>query len=457
MRNSFGNKTRHVFNFTCTQMLRKKGYLVSTIIIGLLIFAGIMVVVLVGANKDKESEAPTKVGKLIVCNHSDIECSEEGEAGGPVLSLASLAAAVEDVLDVKSVTVEWKEQASVTELCKQVEDTAQDGDTDTFFAVVRKTDDGYGVYLVRPKNCTFSEGEVTDAGNAIVPELQKYVERNIDPTLAQFIKMQTVGTTIVIGEDTGLAATFIKFLLPMISGMLMYFMVIIYGQDVARNVAAEKTSKLMETMLSFVTPKALIFGKILAGFVMSVVQVLIWVACGVGGYLVGSVIAKSINPDYTDYVSKAFSAIRAVTGQSAMTLVPVILALAVFFLGLLLYYAIAGIGGSMVTKPEEVASASAVLTFPVLIFWLVGYFAALNQNESMLTVCRYIPFAAPFTVTAEILTGKVSVWVGLIVVAEMFAVTLLLVWIAGKIYRGLVLYNGEKLSIRKMIGVVRGK
>ena len=248
-----------------------------------------------------------------------------------------------------------------------------------------------------------------------------------------------------------------NFTMVLVVGMLMYFMVIIYGQDVARNVAAEKTSKLMETMLSFVTPKALIFGKILAGFVMSVVQVLIWVACGVGGYLVGSVIAKSINPDYTDYVSKAFSAIRAVTGQSAMTLVPVILALAVFFLGLLLYYAIAGIGGSMVTKPEEVASASAVLTFPVLIFWLVGYFAALNQNESMLTVCRYIPFAAPFTVTAEILTGKVSVWGGLIVVAEMLAVTLLLVWIAGKIYRGLVLYNGEKLSIRKMIGVVRGK
>ena len=457
MRSSFGNKTRHVFNFSCTQMLRKKGYLVSTIIIGLLIFAGIIVVVMVGAKKDNKGEESSKVGKLIVCNHSDIECSEEGEAGGPVLSLASLAAAVEDVLDVKSVTVEWKEQASVTELCKQVEDTAQDGDTDTFFAVVRKTDDGYGVYLVRPKNCTFSEGEVTDAGNAIVPELQKYVERNIDPTMAQFIKMQTVGTTIVIGEDTSLAATFIKFLLPMISGMLMYFMVLIYGQDVARNVAAEKTSKLMETMLSFVTPKALIFGKILAGFVMSVVQVLIWIACGLGGYLVGSVIAKSMNPDYTDYVRQAFTAIRAVTGQSAMTLVPVILALTVFFLGLLLYYAIAGIAGSMVTKPEEVASASGILTFPILIFWMVGYMAALNQNESMLTVCRYIPFAAPFTVTAEILTGKVSVWVGLIVVVEMLAVTLLLVWLAGKIYRGLVLYTGEKLSIRKMIGVVRGK
>jgi len=457
MRNSFGNKTRHVFNFTCSQMFKKKGYLASTIVIGAIIFLGIVAVMWFGTTKDKEREEPTKTGTLIVCNYTDIQCSDADDAAENVLSLKSLSNAVTDVLDVKTMKVEWKENASVVELCKQAEDAAGDNDIDTFFAVVRRTEDGYGVYLVRPRNCSFSEGEVTDAGDAMVPELQKYVEQNINPELAQFIKMETVGSSIVIGEDTSIAAMFIKFLLPMLSGMLMYFMVLVYGQDVARNVAAEKTSKLMETMLSFVTPKALIFGKILAGFVMSVIQVLIWVACGIGGYLAGSMIAKSINPNYTDYVSRAFSAIRAVTGQSAITLVPVILTLAVFFLGLLLYYAIAGIGGSMVTKPEEVASASAILTFPVLIFWMLGYMAALNQNESMLTICRYIPFAAPFTVTAEILTGKVSVWIGLIVVAEMFVVTMLLVWLAGKIYRGLVLYNGDKLSIRKMIGVLRGK
>ena len=140
-----------------------------------------------------------------------------------------------------------------------------------------------------------------------------------------------------------------------------------------------------------------------------------------------------------------------------MSLVPIILALLIFFLGLLLYYAVAGIGGSMVTKPEEVASAAGVLTFPVLICWMVGYFAALNQNDAMLTVCRYIPFTAPFTVPAEVLVGTISIWAGLLVVAEMLAATLLIIWIAGRIYRGLVLYTGEKLSIRKLFGVLRGK
>ena len=452
MRSSFGTKTRHVYNFTCSQMLKKKGYLVSTILIGLLIFGGILAVVLLGAKKDKEEE-PTKNATIVICNESDIVCGEEGDTSG--LTTDAIAAAVKEALFAKEVTADWRKGASVVELVKKEEES--EVDSNTVFAVVKRTETGYGVYMVLPNNCEWGESDALAAGEALVPLLQGYIERNIDPTLSQFIKLETVGSTIVVGEDTSLAATFVKFLLPMISGFLMYFMVLIYGQDIARNVAAEKTSKLMETMLSFVTPKALIFGKILAGFVMSVAQVLIWVACGIGGYLVGSTIAKSINPDYTDYVRKAFSAIRAVTGDSAMTIVPVILTLLVFFLGLLLYYAIGGIGGSMVTKPEEVSSAAAVLTFPVLICWMIGYFASLNQSESMLTICRYIPFTAPFTVTAEILVGKVSIWVGLFVVVEMFAATLLLVWLAGKIYKGLVLYTGEKLSIRKMIGVLRGK
>ena len=458
MSGSFGKKTGTVFSFTCSQMLKKKGYRLSTIILGVLIFLGVGAVLVAGAIKKDKNEEPTKIGKLVVCNDSDIVFNEADEAtpDNP-LTKKALATAVKEAMDCKDVLVEWQEKASVVQLCKKVEEDAKGEKTDTFFAVLRRTDEGYGLFMVRPQKCTWSESEVTGAGEAIVPVLRSYVERSIDPSLAQFMRMQTVGSTIVVGEDTSVAAVLIKYILPMFSGFIMYFMVLMYGQDVARSVAAEKTSKLMETMLSFVTPKALIFGKILASFVMSVIQVLIWVACAIGGYLVGTVAAKAIDPGYTNYIGKALGIIRTITGGSAMTIVPILLALGVFFLGLLLYYAIGGIGGSMVAKPEEVASASAILTFPVLIFWLLGYMASMLQNESVLTVCRYIPFAAPFTVTAEILVGKVSVWIGLIVIAEMLAATLLLVWLAGKIYRGLVLYTGEKLSIRKMIGVVRGK
>ena len=453
MGNSFGRNTGNVFRFSCAQMLKKKGFLVSTIVISLLISAAVLAIMAISASSENEEHEPTMTGKLIVCDETDLVCEDGG-----ILNCAGIADAIrESVADCKSVTVEWKDDAKIADEVKAAEAEAGEDDLSTFFAVIKTTEDGYGIYMVRPKNCGWSEGEVTTAGEAMIPLLKEYVEREIDPTMAMFVKMPTSAMTLVVGEDTSIAAMFVKYLLPMISGMLVYFMVMIYGQDIARNVAAEKTSKLMETMLTFVSPNALIFGKILAGFVLSILQVLIWVASGIGGYLVGSAIAKSIDPNYTDRVAQAFNAIRAVTGSSAMTIVPVLLSLTVLFLGLLLFYAIAGIGGSVVTKPEEIGSANAVITFPAMIFWMIGYMAAATQNEAVLTVCRYIPFAAPFTVTAEILVGKVSILNGALIALEMFVCTLIMVWIAGKIYRGLVLYTGEKLSIKKVIGIVRGK
>lgn len=451
MGNSFGKNTGNVFRFSCAQMLKKKGFLVSTILIAIVIFATIVAIMAFSASDDDEEKEPTKEGKLIVCNETDFVCVDGG-----TLNTGDIATAIkEEMTDVKDITVEWKDNAVIADEVKKAEEA--NDEPECFFAVLRKTDDGYGIYMVRPKNCSWSENEVTTAGEAMVPVLKAYVERGIDPVMAIFVQLPTSSGTLVVGEDNSLAATFVKYLLPMISGMLVYFMVLSYGQDIARSVAAEKTSKLMEMMLTFVSPNALIFGKILAGFVMSVLQVLIWVTSGIGGYYVGSLIAKSINPNYTDVIAKAFASIRAVTGASAMTIVPVILSLLVLFLGLLLYYSIAGIGGSVVTKPEEIGSANAVITFPVLIFWLIGYMAAMSQNEATLTVCRYIPFAAPFTATAEILVGKISILNGALIALEMFVCTLIMVWIAGKIYRGLVLYSGEKLSIRKVIGVLRSK
>ena len=453
MGSSFGRNTGNVFRFSCAQMLKKKGFLVSTIVIAILIFAGVLAVMVISASSDKEEKKPSLDGKMIVCNETDIVCEDGG-----ILNSAGIAEAIrESVPDCKTVTVEWKNNAKIADEVKAAEAEAGDEKSKTFFAVIKKTDNGYGIYMVRPKKCSWSEGQVTTAGEAMIPLLKDYVEREIDPVMAMFVKMPTSATTLVVGEDTSLAATFVKYLLPMISGMIVYFMVMMYGQDIARNVAAEKTSKLMEMMLTYVSPNALIFGKILAGFVMSILQVLIWVASGIGGYLTGSAIAKSIDPDYTDRIAQAFNAIRAVTGSSAMTIVPVLLSLTVLFLGLLLFYAIAGIGGSVVTKPEEIGSANAVITFPAMIFWLIGYMAAATQNEATLTVCRYIPFTAPFTVTAEILVGKVSILNGALIALEMLVCTLVMVWIAGKIYRGLVLYTGEKLSFKKVIGIVRGK
>ncbi len=456
MANSFRKNSENVFRFTSGQIMSKKGFKVSTALIGIIIFAAVLLVLVIGAHKDAtKDDEPTGTATFVICNDSDI----------PELDSEKVGEAVRAALDCKEVTVKWLEKGSVAQECKAAEDkaAADKEDSDSIFAAVRAYEDeeqgkGYAVYIVRPKKCEYSESRALDAGEALKEEIQAYVERNLNPEGVMFLRLQTVGSSIVVGEDTSIAAFLINYMLPLLSGFVMYFMVLMYGQDIARNVSIEKTNKLMETMLTFVSPKALIFGKVLAGFVTAVLQVLIWVVCGIGGYLIGNFIALKINPGYTNLISKGLTVVRNVTGSSsAFTLPAVVLALAIFFFGMLLYFMLAAIGGSMVSKPEEVASSSSVMIFPVIIFWLLGYFAAMAQNAKLLAICRFIPFAAPFTLTAEILTGKVSMLIGLICLAEILVVTFLLAAFAGRVYRGLVFYNGEKLSFRKMIGVIRAK
>ena len=138
MGSSFGRNTGNVFRFSCAQMLKKKGFLVSTIVIAVLIFAGILAVMVISANSEKKEKEPTKTGKMIVCNESDIVCEDGG-----ILNSADIAEAICEVLtDCKTATVEWKNNAKIADEVKAAEEEAGNEDSTTFFAVIRNTDDG---------------------------------------------------------------------------------------------------------------------------------------------------------------------------------------------------------------------------------------------------------------------------------------------------------------------------
>ena len=183
MGNSFGKNTGNVFRFSCAQMLKKKGFLVSTILIAIVIFATIVAIMAFSASDDDEEKEPTKEGKLIVCNETDFVCVDGG-----TLNTGDIATAIkEEMTDVKDITVEWKDNAVIADEVKKAEEA--NDEPECFFAVLRKTDDGYGIYMVRPKNCSWSENEVTTAGEAMVPVLKAYVERGIDPMMAIFVQL----------------------------------------------------------------------------------------------------------------------------------------------------------------------------------------------------------------------------------------------------------------------------
>jgi len=230
-------------------------------------------------------------------------------------------------------------------------------------------------------------------------------------------------------------------------------MLILYGQTISKSVSTEKTSKLVETLLTSVHPYALITGKILAVTSMALIQFLTWIVAVFAGLYGGNAIAHSLYPSYHNSVIAVINFLKDNIGETALSAPAVILTILFFFVGFLFYSVMAGVAGCMVSKPEDVASTQALFQFPIIISWLIVYFAPLSGHEDILNIARYIPFTAPFSVPAELLTGVTGPVEGLISFAVLLVFTLLFVMLSGKIYKGLILYSGEKVSF-KMIGKV---
>ena len=85
---------------------------------------------------------------------------------------------------------------------------------------------------------------------------------------------------------------------PMFFGLLLLLMLILYGETISKSVSTEKTSRLVETLLTSVHPYAMITGKVLAITTMALLQFVSWILSGVTGLFVGNVIAQAVYPNY---------------------------------------------------------------------------------------------------------------------------------------------------------------
>ena len=133
------------------------------------------------------------------------------------------------------------------------------------------------------------------------------------------------------------------------------------------------------------------------------------------------------------------------------------LALVTFCGGFLFYCVLSGMAGSMVSRPEEAASVQSIFTLPIVISWIVCYFGTLMEKESLLVVARNIPFTIPFCVPVDLLTGAIGIGQGILSTVILVAFSALVIMLSGRIYKGLVLYNGEKVSLKNVVGILKNK
>ena len=216
--------------------------------------------------------------------------------------------------------------------------------------------------------------------------------------------------------------------------MVMYMTVLLYGINVMRSILEEKTSRIMEVMLSTASAKDLMAGKILGVGAVGLTQVGIWVAVA-GVMSAGTIIA-------------AASQIKGLISPSLLIYFGVY-----FLLGYVLYSTLCAAVGSMVNSEQEAQQMQFLVMMPMIlaVIFIANIFQ--HPNSPIAIFGSLFPFTSPLVMFSRISMqqGHVPPWQIGLSIALMLATIYGMVWLCGRIYRVGILMYGKKPNLPEIM------
>jgi ABC-2 type transport system permease protein len=294
-------------------------------------------------------------------------------------------------------------------------------------------------------------------------EIMKNVETKVS---IQTIKIDDSGK--VKETSTGIAMA-----LAYLSGFLMYMLVFIFGAQVMRGVIEEKTSRVVEVIVSSVKPIQLMMGKIIGIALVGLTQFLIWVflTIGIVGVLKATILKKDNLTEVTQNVTKSvmIDNQQAAMGTQASTMNPqmaefsrifdnamnqpwgliIICFIFYFITGYLLYASIFAAIGSAVDNETETQQFMLPVTIPIILALMVAMGTMQNPESSLSFWCSLIPLTSPVVMVARLPFG-VPYWQIAVSMVVMLVTFIAFVWMAAKVYRTGILMYGKKTSWKEM-------
>jgi ABC-2 type transport system permease protein len=230
--------------------------------------------------------------------------------------------------------------------------------------------------------------------------------------------------------------------------ILIFMIIIMYGNWIAMSVVEEKSSRVMEVVLNAATPFQLLAGKVLGVGAVAFTQY--------GAVVVSGLVSLAlIDPVGSLVLGEDPSALSLPTGLTP----EVLLAFGVYgVLGFLLYASLYAAAGSLVSRQEDVNAAVMPMTFLSMGGYLVGVYASiglLDVGSDAITVLSVIPFFSPFMMLGQIAVGAAAPWEIVVSLALLVASILVAVWIAARIYAAGVLLYGQRPGARTVWRLLR--
>ena len=433
------NNVIKVLKFTFIQQLKNKTFKISTAIILLLVFIGTSLINFIPAisNKVDSSKSESEKNKIEI---TTLYYSNNLEFNADIPSIVN---PIFKDLEVK----EWS--GSEEEAIEELKTT----DKSEVFVSIDKVDEGVKVTLIRPKNSELVSSEDCDLVVSVLTsnlETLRLIDAGVQPEEIQDVMTPIHSEVLKAGENSKtfeemIANTF----LPMIICLIFFYIIYFFGYSVANSVVAEKTSRIMELLLTSVKPIQLLIGKCLTMGIMAMFMLVSIIVTAVASYEISGILVRKVidsNAQTLD-LSKVFVNI---------SIIDLVWILIFFILGYILFSILNVLAGSTVSKIEDLQMAMMPTSFISVIGFYLAYFATFVNPESTLSkVAIYIPVSAPFYIPAALLSQDISVVNILISLAILIVSNILLIMFAAKVYSIAILHNGNRLKIKHLINIYK--
>lgn len=400
--------------FTIREMVKRKSFIISNLIILLIIVIGFNV-----PNILKTFGNSEKSGKqmLIVDSENAFE--------GSLATLNEMELGYEFEISEEAISFEQiKERIEKEEIEEALVISKENGSLKMEYIVDNLLYvEAVPEKLVSAMSTIYSNLQVSKLN--LTPEELEAISPNFDFKLTQIEEQEVEGNPVVM----------------MLLSLVLFFAIYYTAFQVSSSITTEKTSKIIETLVTSTKPSTIVLGKTIGVGLVGLAQIFVMLIVAIlsakfflePGILEGLINIENMTP-----------ALFAVT-------------LIYFILGYFTYAFLYALTGSTVRSPEDVQSANGPVAILVVISFYLSYFTMMNPTSELNSFAAIFPFSSPFCMPLRMMLGLAGVWDTLISIAVLLVTIFIIAKVSIKIYSSAILNYGTKMNFKDIVRIYKEK
>ena len=227
----------------------------------------------------------------------------------------------------------------------------------------------------------------------------------------------------------------------MLLSIVLFYAIYFYAYQVSTAITTEKTSKIIETLVTSTSPRTIVLGKTLgiglAGLMQTVILVIVAIICA--------------NVFLTEEM------VSMVLDMSNITPMLAIITIVYYILGYSLFALLYALTGSTVAKPEDIQSANGPVAILAVIGFYLSYFTMMNPASELNGIAAIVPISSPFCMPFRVMMGVATTSEILISLAVLLVTILIVANVSIKIYSSAILNYGSKINFKDMVKMYKNK